>query len=319
MTRLVRPAFAKINLGLEIVGKRPDGFHELRTVFQTISLSDRLVFEYPARRFSLRTRGGALPSLRENLVFRAARAFGRIAGALPRVRITLSKRIPVAAGLGGGSSDAAVTLLTLNRIAGRPLDRETLATIAARLGSDVPFFLTGGTALGLGRGEIVRPLRDLQPARVMLLVPDFGVSTREAFRMVETLTRKQGRTSIYRFSRQRVRARRSTLELPNDLAPIAGVQRRLHQGALRFLIGRIDREHPLPQPPLLQDAQVQLLQALARLLRPLRVAVIRQQLATVEVRRAPAGRRVARLQCRPRLDFKQGRAFDYSRASRMRS
>lgn len=211
------PAYAKINLGLRILGRRPDGYHELRTVFQTISLHDTLAFDTNARR--LRLEGGTpeVPPSEDNLVLRAARAFAREIGREPRVRITLKKRIPSRAGLGGGSSDAAVTLLALNRIHGFPLDRGRLSALASGLGSDVPFFLSGGTALGLGRGEIVRPLRDLEPRPIVVAVPDHGVSTAEAFGMVAgTLTPGRGQISIYRFSRQWVRRTRGFAPNHND-------------------------------------------------------------------------------------------------------
>jgi 4-diphosphocytidyl-2-C-methyl-D-erythritol kinase len=150
------------------------------------------------------------------------------------VRISLTKRIPVGAGLGGGSSDAAVTLLALNQLYGHPLGPERLEALAAELGSDVPFFLRGGTALGLGRGEILRPLRDLQPRPVVVIVPDFGISTAVAFRRADgILTPRRGQISIYRFLRQGVRA--SAAFPPNDLElAVAPIHHRL--GAL---LGRL--------------------------------------------------------------------------------
>lgn len=218
MNRLIQPAYAKINLGLAVLGKRKDGYHELRTVYQTISLRDRLIFEYPMSRFSFRSEGIGVPRGEENLVVRAALAFSKAARKAPRVRITLEKRIPTGAGLGGGSSNAAVTLLALNRIHDAPLGPDALLAIAAELGSDVPFFLRGGTVLGLGRGEILRPLKDFETHGVVLLVPEFGISTAEAFRRVDTsLTPRRGQISIYRFWSQRVRANRASTVPPNDL------------------------------------------------------------------------------------------------------
>lgn len=218
MIRLVLPAFAKINLGLHVTGRRTDGYHELRTVYQTISLHDTLTFETPTASLFFSSDDETLPSGEENLVMRAARAFGRSIGRKPRVRILLRKRIPAGAGLGGGSSDAAVTLLALNRIHGGPLTPGDLGEIAEKLGSDVPFFLTGGTALGLGRGEIVRPLRDLEPTSVVLLVPDFAIPTVEAFGRVDAaLTPRRGQFSIYRFVRQRVSGARGFRPVPNEL------------------------------------------------------------------------------------------------------
>jgi 4-diphosphocytidyl-2-C-methyl-D-erythritol kinase len=119
--RLTLPAFAKINLGLEVLGKRPDGYHELVTVFQTISLHDTLVFEEHRGPLTLVCRARGVPGGPDNLVHRAAEAFGRAVGKPQRVKIRLTKRIPAQSGLGGGSSDAAVTLIALNALAGRPL------------------------------------------------------------------------------------------------------------------------------------------------------------------------------------------------------
>jgi 4-diphosphocytidyl-2-C-methyl-D-erythritol kinase len=218
MRRASVRAYAKINLLLTVVGRRGDGYHELRTVYQTVSLADRLTFEWPVKTLSLVCDAREVPAGEENLVLRAARAYGRAAGRTPRVRIRLEKRIPSRAGLGGGSSDAAVTLLALNALGGKRLPDASLVDLAAGLGSDVPFFLVGGTALGLGRGEIVRPLADLEPSSVLLAVPPFGISTREAFsRVAAGLTPRARQTSIYRFSRQWVTASRGFGPARNDL------------------------------------------------------------------------------------------------------
>ena len=150
---------AKINLALEVLGRRADGYHEVRTVLQAIDLADEL-------RVSAHGDGGTGVELRVeppgsapvegNLVLDAARLLG--ADALPGASIALTKRIPAAAGLGGGSSDAAAALLALRRFHDLPMSDDDLAALAARLGSDVPFFLSGGTALGTGRGEQLSPL-----------------------------------------------------------------------------------------------------------------------------------------------------------------
>lgn len=176
-------SFAKINLHLEVLGRRADGFHELRTVFQSVSLSDRLTIELAPRDIELSVSGLAVPADRGNLAWRAAEAFlqewggGRSRGA----RIHLHKRIPVGGGLGGGSSDAATVLLALRELTGRPETVEDLETVAAELGSDVPFFLVGGTALGTGRGERVVPLPDLSEESVWLIDPGISVSTEAVF------------------------------------------------------------------------------------------------------------------------------------------
>jgi 4-diphosphocytidyl-2-C-methyl-D-erythritol kinase len=233
--RLSLPAYAKVNLGLRIVGLRGDGYHELRTVFQTVSLHDTLTFTWPARSLELQVSGASLSAGEDNLVMRAARAFGRAAGVAPRVRIALRKRIPMGSGLGGGSSDAAVTLAGLNRIHGKPLGRERLREIATELGSDVPFFLTGGTALGLGRGEIIRPLRGLESVPVIVLMPDIHLSTAEIYHRADAiLTPPRGQTRIYRFSGQRVRGKEAVGFAPNDLQRAAAV--------LHPRLGRLLRE-----------------------------------------------------------------------------
>lgn len=177
-------AFAKINLTLEVLGARPDGLHEVRTILHTIDLRDRL--ECVGRRGPLRLhcRAPRVPADRTNLVWRAADALWRAAGRSGEPRdatITLIKGIPVQAGLGGGSSDAAAALAALMRIWNIALSRDALTEVAAGLGADVPFFLWGGAALGVGRGEAIYPLPDLPPWWVLVVVPPFGVSTADAY------------------------------------------------------------------------------------------------------------------------------------------
>jgi 4-diphosphocytidyl-2-C-methyl-D-erythritol kinase len=177
-------AHAKINLDLRVLGSRPDGFHELRTVFQSISLHD--VIECVGRDGPLAIECDApgVPLDRSNLVWRAADALWRALrkpGAVHGVTIRLRKQIPVQAGLGSGSTDAAATLLALARLWRVPLRPAQLTDVAAALGADVPFFLSGGTALGLGRGDEVYPLADLPRHWIVLLVPGFGVSTADAY------------------------------------------------------------------------------------------------------------------------------------------
>lgn len=180
---LVARAHAKVNLDLRVLGTRADGYHELRTVFQTIELHDRLTFRLRPGALVLRCRTAGVPLDDSNLVWRAAdalwRALGRDGG--PRdVAITIEKRIPVQAGLGGGSADAAATLAALGRLWGG-VPGTLLREVASGLGADVAFFLAGGTALGLGRGEEIYPLVDLPPHWVVVVRPPFGVSTAEAY------------------------------------------------------------------------------------------------------------------------------------------
>lgn len=182
--RLVAEAFAKVNRSLVVLGKRPDGYHELDTVFQAVGLTDRLTFER-SDLLTLRVDDPSIPSGPENLVLRAARALAEAVGLRPKAAITLEKRIPSGGGLGGGSSDAAVTLLGLSALWDLDLPLDLLSGLGARLGSDVPFFLHGGTARGLGRGERIEPLADLPPQAVVLVMPPFPVSTPAVFGRLE--------------------------------------------------------------------------------------------------------------------------------------
>jgi len=174
---------AKINLFLEPVRKRPDGYHELVTVMQTVDLCDEVEVEVgcAGRGIELRCDRSDVPAGPENLAWRAAEAFAAESGTEPGVRIGITKRIPVGGGLGGGSSNAAVTLLGLNELSGRPLARRRLARAAASVGSDVAFFLYGGTALCTGRGERVKVLRPAPEFWAVLVMPPISVSTMETY------------------------------------------------------------------------------------------------------------------------------------------
>ena len=174
-------AYAKLNLGLRVLYKRPDGYHELRTVFQTISLADTLEISFASAR-SVRIEMEGTPDIPDNLAERAARLVLEAAGKPGSVHLELRKNIPAGAGLGGGSSDAAAVLLALPVLAGVRLSMAQLSDLAAQLGSDVPFFLYGGTALGLGRGGELYPLPDQPAERALLIVPAIHSSTSEAYR-----------------------------------------------------------------------------------------------------------------------------------------
>jgi len=178
-------SFAKLNLSLEVVGRRADGYHELRTVFQTIDLADRLRIErtrLPG--IQLRASGADLPTGEENLAWRAAEAFLSDWGdASDGVAIEIEKSIPLGGGLGGGSSNAATVLLALSRLFPQTPDAGWIETAAKRLGADVPFFLVGGTARGRGRGDEIEPLSDAPSptGELWIAAPPWGVSTREVF------------------------------------------------------------------------------------------------------------------------------------------
>ncbi|HEV8584196.1 MAG TPA: 4-(cytidine 5'-diphospho)-2-C-methyl-D-erythritol kinase, partial [Methylomirabilota bacterium] len=179
---LVLNAAGKVNLVLEVLGKRDDGYHELVTVMQAVDLSDRLTLE-DADGLELRSSAPGVPTDGRNLAMRAATALRDASGVGGGARITLDKRIPVAAGLGGGSTDAAAVLLGLNRLWKLRWPLARLDEVAAGLGMDVPFFLRGGTALATGRGERVEPLRG-RSLGLVLVNPRFAVSTAETYARV---------------------------------------------------------------------------------------------------------------------------------------
>jgi 4-diphosphocytidyl-2-C-methyl-D-erythritol kinase len=182
---LERKSPCKVNLLLNVLGKRPDGLHELETVMQPVGLYDRLQFTRGGTAIQLTCSDASLPTDSGNLVWRAAAAFFQAARIQESVRIRLEKRIPVAAGLGGGSSNAATTLLGLNELFGQPLSLQELYPIAAALGSDVAFFLETSPALATGRGETIEsltPFPALQGAAFLLIHPGFGISTAWAYK-----------------------------------------------------------------------------------------------------------------------------------------
>ncbi len=203
MTRTARlKAFAKLNLGLRVLYKRPDGYHELRTVFQTISLADRLDVTYePAATTKVEIEG--TPHIPDNLVGRAAHLVLEAMELRAQVHFDLKKNIPSGAGLGGGSTDAAAVLLALPVLAGKAVPEQKLFEIATRLGSDVPFFLHGGTALGIGRGEELYPLPDQPKARLLLVAPEIHSSTPEAYRDLSAqLTTNSLQNKLFTFQQQ---------------------------------------------------------------------------------------------------------------------
>jgi 4-diphosphocytidyl-2-C-methyl-D-erythritol kinase len=182
---LERLSPCKVNLLLNILGRRPDGFHELETVMHPVNLFDRLSFERKGSDVALTCSLPTLPVDATNLVHRAATAFLQAAGIREGVRIHLEKHIPLAAGLGGGSGNAATVLLALNELFGQPFAPERLTGLAAALGSDVPFFLQSGPALATGRGERITALEAFPALRglaLLLIHPGFGISTAWAYR-----------------------------------------------------------------------------------------------------------------------------------------
>jgi len=203
MKKTVRlKAFAKVNLCLQVLGKQPDGYHELRTVFQAISLHDSLELRFSSwGEISLEIVDAELPADSTNLVWRAIDALKHDLGLKGGVHARLTKRIPVARGLGGGSSDAAAALVGMLRLTKRELPLPRLLEIASSLGADVPFFLFGGRALGVNRGDEIYPLPDL-PARTILVVSpaNIAVSTRDAYVWVdERLTTQRSAPKMWSF------------------------------------------------------------------------------------------------------------------------
>jgi 4-diphosphocytidyl-2-C-methyl-D-erythritol kinase len=202
MSSLTLPAFAKINLDLRILGSRLDGYHDLRTTFQALALCDLVTVTKRKGPFAITCDVPQIPTDRRNLVWKATSLLARVAarrqGGLRDLAIHIHKRIPMEAGLGGGSADAAVTLLALTRLWKLDLDATTLSRIGARLGADVPFFFVGGTALGLGRGDDIYPLADLPTVHVVVLRPTFGVSSVDAYNWFDQEKRRPRREPAQR-------------------------------------------------------------------------------------------------------------------------
>jgi 4-diphosphocytidyl-2-C-methyl-D-erythritol kinase len=181
---LTLPSFSKINLHLQVIGKRSDKFHDLCTVFQTISLHDTLSIA-PCDEIRMVCGDKAVPDGEQNLLVRAALQLREKYEIKQGAKIHLEKRIPAPGGLGGGSSNAAVTLLGLRRLWEIDIGIDELHAIASRLGSDVPFFLYGGTALGMGRGEIVEPIDNFTEEFMLVVAPDVAVATSDAFKRLK--------------------------------------------------------------------------------------------------------------------------------------
>ncbi len=234
-------ARAKLNLGLSIGPRRDDGFHDLVTVFQSISLADTLIvgrrragFSLEVRHESLALRGragpGRVPSGDANLVLRAARAFAGRHRVTEGARFRLIKRIPSGSGLGGGSADAAAALVALRALLRPDLDRQELLALAADLGADVPFALHGGTAIGTGRGEQLDPVSLDRRFRALIAMPSWRISTAEAYRAFDRL--KYGLTgwrsnlrSAQRIAREGIITIERALSLGNSFETTLGPRR----------------------------------------------------------------------------------------------
>jgi 4-diphosphocytidyl-2-C-methyl-D-erythritol kinase len=184
---LTLPAFAKINPTLRVLGRRADGYHELHTIFQTVTLRDKLTFKLRTdESITLKCDAPDIPVDESNLVVRAGRALQQRYQIKKGVDINLEKRIPAAGGLGGGSSDAAIALVGLAHLWQVETTLRQLEELGAQLGADVPFFLTGGTALGTGLGTEISALADASASQLLIVTPDVKVSTAEAYKALNS-------------------------------------------------------------------------------------------------------------------------------------
>lgn len=186
-TEIIQNAYAKINLTLDILGVKADGYHELQSVMQTISLHDIITIKPGNQGIYIVCSDPAIPVDSRNLAYRAAEHFCFAAGIPPEFEIILEKYIPNQAGLGGGSSDAAAVLIMLNKMYDEPLAQNVLNSVSARIGSDVPFFIRGGTASIGGRGECIEALPDIPRYHLVIVKPRFGISTAWAYKRLDEM------------------------------------------------------------------------------------------------------------------------------------
>lgn len=189
MTTLFEPAYGKLNLTLDILGKREDGYHDLKSVMQTVSLQDDIEIDVgTGKPWCLKCDKEGVPCDERNLAWKAAKLYCEAVGKDPQgIEIRMIKRIPSQAGMGGGSADAAAVLRALNKYYGNPLSMFELADLGAQVGSDVPFCVVGGTCLCEGRGEILTRLPDMTDCYFVLCKPEFSVSTPELFRKIDAV------------------------------------------------------------------------------------------------------------------------------------
>ena len=209
-------SFAKINLALAVLGKRQDGYHNIHTVFQSISLHDEMEFVV-SDQLKLQCKGLPDVPIEDNLVWKAARMLSNAVSVSSGATITLKKQIPFGAGLGGGSSNAAATLLALCRLWEIAMPESDLQSLAAELGSDVPYFLHGGMAVGSGRGEKIDLLPDIPSSNLVVLFPGVHVSTVEAYRSLNLgLTSETEDNRIHRFCGQMIENKNYLAGIFND-------------------------------------------------------------------------------------------------------
>lgn len=222
-------AYAKINLLLQVLGKRPDGYHNLATVMQEIGLFDLLTIAKAPQGIVLTCSEQTLPVGADNLVYKAVLSMqaeaDRLKKSVSGLKIHIQKNIPIGAGLGGGSSDAAATLKALNKLWLLRLSDKKLTRIGARLGSDVPFFIKGGTALAKGRGELLTPWPGIPSIRLVLVKPALSISTAWAYKNLKiSLTKRSKNIKIIHYSLKTKRFSQLKQYLQNDLESVCSIK-----------------------------------------------------------------------------------------------
>jgi len=221
LDELILPSFAKINLALRVLNRRRDGYHALQTIFQTIGLHDVLTFRFfKSSRLHLVLDMGdsAIPADSLNLIWKACHVFNEEYPVRCKIEIEVRKQIPSETGLGGGSSNAAITLIALSRFLGWPLNRKKLVSLARKLGSDVPFFLYGGTALGQGRGDRITQIKDWPSLHTLIVCPDVRCSTAEVYRKLDESGFQKKRDSL-KYQRPKS-TKQLAARIENDLEPV---------------------------------------------------------------------------------------------------
>jgi len=238
LDELILPSFAKINLVLRVLNRRRDGYHALETVFQTIGLHDVLTFRFfRSSRLHLVLDMGdsSIPADSLNLIWKACHVFDEEYPIRCKIEIEARKLIPSESGLGGGSSNGAVTLIALSRFLGWPLNRRKLISLARKLGSDIPFFLFGGTALGEGRGDRITQLEDWPSLHTLIVCPEVGCSTAEVYRKLDE-SGFQKKRSFLNYQRPKS-IKQLAARIENDLEPVVlalypelnAIKKKLHE------------------------------------------------------------------------------------------
>lgn len=220
MKRIRITAFAKVNLGLLVLGKRDDGYHNIESILQTVSLADEIEIKVGGRSLTLSCDDPDLPLDESNLCYRAARLFLDETGARGGIQLHIRKLIPVGGGLGGGSSDAAAVLTALDILFSTGLGNEHLAPMALRIGSDVPFFLKGGTAVVKGRGERIEPLTPEPFFTYLIVYPGFSIDTPWAYGRIKSLTKEANYSNVNVYSFIEKAAQGGPMELRNDFEEV---------------------------------------------------------------------------------------------------